>query len=111
MAAEDKLANLNDFETSPQFTERERVALRYTDAICWNPASADDAMWTDLHRHFTEAELVELGSFVGYIAGGQRWISTLGIGHGEVLAANTVGLSPDAARHVEETALARAGAK
>lgn len=34
---------------------------------------------------------------MGYIAGGQRWIRTLGIGHGEVLASTTVGLSPAAA--------------
>jgi hypothetical protein len=77
------------------------VALRYTDAICWNPSSADDEMWRQLHAHFTEPELVELGSFIGYIAGGQRWISTLGIGHGEVLAGTTVGLSPEAARKIE----------
>jgi hypothetical protein len=57
-------------------------------------------MWSDLHRHFSEPELVELGSFIGYIAGGQRWISTLGIGHGEVLPETTVGLSPEAARQV-----------
>jgi hypothetical protein len=31
------------------------------------------------------------------VAGGQRWIRTLGIGHGEVLAETTVGLSPQAA--------------
>lgn len=82
------------------FTARERVALRYTDAICWDPSSADDRMWQDLHAHFTEPELVELGSFIGYIAGGQRWISTLGIGHGEVLAETTVGLSPQAAQQI-----------
>ena len=99
---EAKLAELDNYEKSPLYTERERVALRYTDAICWNPASADDAMWKSLHAHFTEAELVELGSFAGYIAGGQRWISTLGVGHGEVLAENTVGLSPEAARSIEE---------
>ena len=58
-------------------------------------------MWKDLHKHFTEPELVELGSFIGYIAGGQRWISTLGIGHGEVLPETTVGLSPEATRHVK----------
>ena len=40
--------------------------------------------------------------FIGYIAGGQRWISTLGIGHGEVLAETTVGLSPDVARKITE---------
>jgi hypothetical protein len=59
-------------------------------------------MWADLHAHFSEPELVELGSFIGYVAGGQRWIRTLGIGHGEVLAENTVGLSPEAAASVAE---------
>lgn len=57
-------------------------------------------MWRDLHAHFTEPELVELGSFIGYVAGGQRWIRTLGIGHGEVLAETTTGLSPEAAAKV-----------
>ncbi|HSN39753.1 MAG TPA: hypothetical protein VLT92_06110 [Burkholderiales bacterium] len=57
-------------------------------------------MWKALHAHFTEPELVELGSFIGYIAGGQRWIRTLGIGHGEVLAQTTIGLSPDAAQKI-----------
>lgn len=105
---EAKLAELDSFEKSPLYTERERVALRYTDAICWDPASADDAMWKSLHAHFTEPELVELGSFVGYIAGGQRWISTLGVGHGEVMAETTVGLSPQAARKIAtETATAK----
>jgi alkylhydroperoxidase family enzyme len=107
VANEDKLASLNDFEKSPLFTERERVALRYTDAICWDPSSADDAMWKDLHTHFSEPELVELGSFVGYIAGGQRWIRTLGIDHGDVLPETTVGLSPDAARQVSARTAAK----
>ena len=59
-------------------------------------------MWADLHAHFSDPELVELGSFIGYVAGGQRWIRTLDIGHGEVLAENTVGLSPEAAARVGE---------
>lgn len=62
-------------------------------------------MWADLHANFTEPELVELGSFIGYIAGGQRWIRTLGIGHAEVLAETTVGLSPDAAAQVRGQAV------
>ena len=59
-------------------------------------------MWADLHAHFSDPELVELGSFIGYVAGGQRWIRTLDIGHGEVLAENTGGLSPEAAARVGE---------
>ena len=92
IAAEDKLAALDDYESSPLFSERERVALRYTDAITWNPLLADDAMWADLHAHFSEPELVEIGSFVGYIAGTQRWIHTLQIGNGELEAEGAVGL-------------------
>ena len=61
-------------------------------------------MWKDLHAHFTEPELVELGSFIGYIAGGQRWIRTLGVRHGEVLAETITGLSPQAARQIKARA-------
>jgi hypothetical protein len=74
--------------------------LRYTDAICWDPDSADDELWAQLHQHFSDAELVELGSFVGYIAGGQRWVKTRGIANGEFMAETTVGLSPQAAAEV-----------
>ena len=42
-------------------------------------------------------ELVELGAFVSFIAGGQRWIYTLDVKHGEVLFETTAGLSEEAA--------------
>jgi alkylhydroperoxidase family enzyme len=78
---------------SDKFTEREKVALAYTSAIIWDSSLADDALWDKLHRHFTEPELVELGFFVALTLGQQRWIMTLGIGHGEVLADTEVGLA------------------
>jgi hypothetical protein len=40
-----------------------------------------------MHRmrsHFSEEQIVELGYFVSLTFGQQRWIKTLGIGHGEV---------------------------
>jgi hypothetical protein len=39
-------------------------------------------------------ELVELGFFVALTLGQQRWIKTLGIGHGEVLGDTTTGRAP-----------------
>ncbi|MGH9108452.1 MAG: hypothetical protein ACRDY3_03130 [Acidimicrobiales bacterium] len=78
------------------------MALRYTDAICFDATRADDKLWAQLHEHFTDPELVELGSFVGYIIGARRWIDTLGIVHGEFMAESTVGLSPEAAAAVLE---------
>ncbi|HVC87652.1 MAG TPA: carboxymuconolactone decarboxylase family protein [Gaiellaceae bacterium] len=81
------------FDSSDAFDEREKVALRYTRAIAWNPDEADDALWADLHRHFDETELVELGSFIALTSGQQRWIKTLGIGHREVLGDTDAGLA------------------
>jgi alkylhydroperoxidase family enzyme len=89
---EDKYAELLDFEDSEHFSEREKVALTYTSAIIWNATIADDALWEQLHRHFSEPELVELGSFVALTLGQQRWIKTLGIGHHEVLGDTSEGL-------------------
>jgi hypothetical protein len=84
------------FATSDNFSEREKVALTYTSAIIWDSSIADDELWAQLHRHFSEPELVELGFFVALTLGQQRWIKTLGIGHGEVLAGSSAGLAPGA---------------
>jgi alkylhydroperoxidase family enzyme len=92
--------DLLNFATSDKFTEREKVALTYTSAIAWNSDIADDALWGRLHEHFTIPELVELGFFIALTLGQQRWIKTLGIGHGQVLGDTTTGIapSPSAAR-------------
>lgn len=85
------------FESSDKFSEREKVALTYASAVVWNADIADEALWAKLHRHFTVPELVELGFFIALTLGQQRWIKTLGIGHGEVLNENSAGLAPAAA--------------
>jgi hypothetical protein len=69
---------------SDQFTPREKLALRYCDVIMHNPTDADDAMWEELHKEFTEPELVELGHYIGFISGGQRWLLTLQTKPGEL---------------------------
>jgi hypothetical protein len=33
-----------DYEKSERFSEREKIALRYADAILYDPAQADDAL-------------------------------------------------------------------
>ena len=91
--SEDKYDELLNFEDSAKFTEREKVALTYTSAIAWNAEIADDALWQKLHQHFTVPELVELGFFIALTLGQQRWIKTLGIGHGAVLGDTTAGLA------------------
>jgi hypothetical protein len=66
----------------------------------WNPEGVDQALVERLRSHFDEAQLVELGYFVALTYGQQRWIKTLGIGHGEVkvpgVSAARGGIAPEA---------------
>ena len=78
------LDQLLNYETSDQYPHREKLALRYADAIMWNPSLADDAMWEELAAEFTEPELVELGYWIGFTYGGQRWLKTLGASQGQL---------------------------
>jgi alkylhydroperoxidase family enzyme len=59
-------------------SERERLALRWAQAIAWDADLADDALWSSLHAEFTEPELVELGCAIGFALGQQHWERTLG---------------------------------
>jgi alkylhydroperoxidase family enzyme len=60
----------------------------------WDPKSAGDALFDRLRQHFTDEQIVELGYFISITFGQQRWIKTLGIGHGEVLDLTRAGLAP-----------------
>jgi alkylhydroperoxidase family enzyme len=81
------MSELMQYERSERFSAREKLALRYADAIMYDPAQADDALWTALHAEFSEPELVELGYWIGFTFGGQRWLKTLGTAQGEFAAA------------------------
>jgi alkylhydroperoxidase family enzyme len=83
-----------EFERSDHYDARQKAALRYTSALVWDPEGADDAVWADLRDHFSEEQIVELGYFVALTYGQQRWIKTLGIGHGEFLDLGRAGLAP-----------------
>lgn len=71
------------YEQSIKFTAREKTALRYADAIMYDPNQADDALWAQLKGEFSEPEIVELGYWIGFTFGGQRWLKTLSAKQGE----------------------------
>jgi alkylhydroperoxidase family enzyme len=77
------MSELMTYERSDKFTPREKLALRYADAIMYDPNQADDALWDALRAQFTEPQLVELGYWVGFTFGGQRWLKTLATRQGE----------------------------
>ena len=90
---EGKYDELLNFESSDRYSEPEKAALAYTEAIVWT-GSADDALWERLGAHFGEAELVELGCFVGLTLGQQSWIRLLNIDHHQVMAGTNAAMAP-----------------
>ena len=89
---------LLDFERSDRFTDRQKAALLYTSMLVWDPEGADERVWSGLRRHFSDEQIIELGSFVCLTYGQQRVIKTWGVGHGEFLADTEGGLAPTEAR-------------
>ena len=56
---------------------RERVALEWAHAIVWDADRATDELWAELHAHFGEPELVDLGCAVGFALGRDHFLRTL----------------------------------
>ncbi len=83
-ADSEQLEKLLNYHRSDTYSPREKLAFRFADAIMWNPADADDAMWTELLDAFTEEEVVELGYWIGFTFGGQRFLKTLGATQGQL---------------------------
>jgi len=61
--------------------------------LVWDPEGADDVVWTKLREHFTDAQIVELGSFIAVTFGQQRLIKTWHVGHRELPADPGAGLA------------------
>jgi alkylhydroperoxidase family enzyme len=90
---EAKYDDLLNYESSQRYSEREKAALSYAEAIAWH-LPTDDAFWDRLHRHFTEPELVELGCMIALTFGQQSWLRLLNIGHHEVMPGTAASLAP-----------------
>ena len=90
---EDDYRDLINFESSTRYSEKQKAALAYAEAITWD-LPTDDAFWARLHEHFSEPELVEIGYFVALTMGQQRWLRTLNIEHHQVLAGTDASMAP-----------------
>lgn len=88
------MSELMNYEKSAKFSVREKIALRYADAIMYDPNQADDGLWAQLKGEFSEPELVELGYWIGFTFGGQRWLKTLSAKQGELAAAMAARAAP-----------------
>ena len=90
---EDHVLDLLNFEKSTRYTERQKAALAYAEAIVWH-LNTDDAFWDRLHKNFSEPELVEIGCMIGLTLGQQSWLRLLNIEHHQVLAGTDASMAP-----------------
>lgn len=58
--ADEKLLALEDWESSEQFTDRERLALAYADAMTLSDQDVDDELFASIREEFSDDEIVEL---------------------------------------------------
>ncbi len=71
-------AGCDDYERSPRFSEAEKWALRYADLMYLDPARVDAAFYAAMKRHYSEAQIMELGAFIALHYGMQVFMRTLG---------------------------------
>ena len=70
-----------NWRSSPVFSQRERIAVEYADRFALDHLSlqTDEALWKNMHLHFSDDEIVDLTLCIGaWIAMG-RFAQVLGI--------------------------------
>ena len=62
------------------FTDREKAALRYAALFKKGEAAIDeDGVYTDLQRHFSDEEIIELGLFCAETDGVGKFVRSLNV--------------------------------
>ena len=69
------------FEEDPGFTPAEKWALKYAREMYLNPERVDAAFYAEGKRHYTEAQIMELGAFIAFHYGMQAFARALGLGN------------------------------
>jgi alkylhydroperoxidase family enzyme len=79
LAEETVAAGCGRFETDPRFTAAEKWALAYAREMYLNPEKVDAAFYAEGKRHYTEAQIMELGAFIAFHYGMQAFARTLAL--------------------------------
>jgi alkylhydroperoxidase family enzyme len=60
------------------FTEAEKCALRYADLMFLDAGQLDRAFYDEMKRHWSEAQIMELGAFIAFHYGMAMFMRSLG---------------------------------
>lgn len=63
--SDEQISDLANFRNRSDFTPREKVALELAERETRDSHTVDDALWTELRKHFDEGEIIELAAAIG----------------------------------------------
>jgi len=75
----DKLSALAEFEASPLFSEREKAALAYAEAITYSDRRVAPAHFARLRRHFDDDGIIELTGLIAFQNLSSKFNAALGV--------------------------------
>ncbi len=68
---------IDNYAASDNWTEAEKLALRYSELMATDPDAIDDAFMEELKRHYTMDQIVELGAYLAFNIGYHTFFGTL----------------------------------
>ena len=72
----EKILKVQNYERT-DLSEREKMALRYADKLKLDPQSVDEEFITELKRHFSDAEICEIGYIMMAYGGAHNFLSSI----------------------------------
>jgi uncharacterized peroxidase-related enzyme len=72
-----KLEQIWHYETSPLFSEKERVALRFAQHASSIPNAVTDADFDRMRVYFSDEDIVDIVALIGYFGFLNRWNDTM----------------------------------
>ncbi len=75
--APEKLAAVRDYETSREFTPAERAALDLAVAASAIPNAVTDTIFSELRKHWSEEQIVEIAGVIAMAGFLSRWNGTM----------------------------------
>ncbi|SMC76826.1 carboxymuconolactone decarboxylase family protein [Polynucleobacter kasalickyi] len=67
----------DDYDDSPDFSEADKVALRFSDQMYLDSQKVDKAFYDEMKKHYSDAQIMELGAFMVHQYGMQVFMRTL----------------------------------
>ena len=77
--APEKLMRLRSFEDSEMYSEREKCALRYAEAVTRSDRRVEPALVSMLRQYFDDQEIVEFAALIAYQNMSSKFNAALGV--------------------------------